>query len=179
MKDKVKKLIKKSKKKAKKEILEIENREDLSEEEKITQIIKIFSATCAAFAVQPIPFADIFVLTPIQGYMGSRIAAIRGINIKEEKASEIVKEIAGVVGLGVLAQQIAIGAYKTFIPFLGAITTIPMVYGLTYAIGKVMDFYFEKKSKGEKIQAETMKNLYKKYIEEGKKIGKKEKKKIK
>ena len=142
-------VISKAKEKLKKEVLQIENRTDLSSDEKVNRIIKIFSSVCAVLAVQPMPFADIFVLTPIQAYMGTRISAIRGLPISEAKATEIIKELAGVVGLGLLAQQLVIGGYKTFIPFLGAITTIPIVYGLTFTIGKVMDVYFIKKSRNE------------------------------
>ena len=142
-------VISKAKEKLKKEVLQIENRTDLSSDEKVNRIIKIFASVCAVLAVQPIPFADEFVLTPIQAYMGTRISAIRGLPISEAKATEIIKELAGVVGLGLLAKQLVIGGYKTFIPYLGAITTIPIVYGLTFTIGKIMDVYFIKKSRNE------------------------------
>lgn len=166
-------LIHNAKEKLKSEILEIENRTDISNDEKVDKIIKVFSMSCAAIAVQPIPFADIFVLTPIQAYMGTRIAAIRGVPISTDKMTEIVKELAGVVGMGLLAQQLAIGAYKTFIPFLGAITTIPMVYGLTFAIGKVIDMYFVKKSRNETLSTDQIKSIMKETLEQKKKEGKK------
>jgi uncharacterized protein (DUF697 family) len=159
-------------KKLKQNITQIENRSDLTEEEKISLIVKTFSATCAAIAIQPIPFADIFILTPIQAYMGSRIGAIRGLPISERKVKEIIKEIGGIVGLGLLAQQLVISGYKTFIPFLGAITTIPIVYGMTYAIGKVIDAYFIQKRKSGKIDPEVLKSLWKDMLKKGKKIGK-------
>jgi uncharacterized protein (DUF697 family) len=171
-------IIKKAKAKIKAEVSDIENRTDLSDEEKVTQIIRVFSVFCAAIAVQPIPFADIFVLTPIQGYLGKKLADIRGYDITEAGATEVFKEIAGLVGLGFLAQQLAIGAYKTVLPFLGAITTIPLVYGLTYGIGRVMDYYFIKKIKGEKIDKETLKDIFKKAKAEGKKSAKENKAEI-
>ena len=80
-------------------------------EEKVSQVTHITCAACAAVAVQPIPFADIFILTPIQAYMGSRIAAIRGVPVSESEASEVIKEILGVIGMGFAAQQIAIGIW--------------------------------------------------------------------
>jgi hypothetical protein len=67
------------KEKIEREVTQIETREDLSTEEKVSRIIHMFSATCAAAAAQPLPFADIFILTPIQAYMGSRLSAIRGM----------------------------------------------------------------------------------------------------
>src|SRR5690606_6262665 len=126
------------------EVLDIERRTDLTDDEKVTRICTVFGTTCAAVAVQPIPFADIFVLTPIQAFMGKKIADIRGYNISEAGAKEIFIELSGLVGLGFLSQQLVIGAYKTVLPFLGGFTTIPLVFGLTFGMGKVMDHYFEK-----------------------------------
>ena len=168
----------KAKEKLKKEVLDIETRTDLTDDQKVTRICNIFSTTCAAIAVQPIPFADIFVLTPIQGYMGKKIADVRGYKISEAGAVEVFKEIAGLVGLGLLAQQLVIGGYKTFIPFLGGFMTIPLVFGLTYGIGRVMDYYFEKKIKGEKIDSEMIKSIFKNAKKEGKRKAKENKEEI-
>ena len=158
--------------KLKRHVFEIESRTDISKEEKISQIINIFAVICAGIAVQPIPFADIVILTPIQVYMGTRIAAIHGIPVSESKVQVIIKEFAGTVGLGFLAQQLAIGAYKTFIPFLGAVTTIPMVYGLTYAIGKVMDVYFAAKAQGKELSKEEIKQTWRREKKAGEEKGK-------
>ena len=100
------------------EITNIENRTDLSDDQKRSRIIHIFSVTCAAVAVQPIPFADIFVLTPIQAYMGVRLSAIREMPLSDAEATDLLKEIAGIVGLGMAAQQVALGLYKVGLPFL-------------------------------------------------------------
>lgn len=149
------------------EITDIENRTDLSDDQKRSRIIHIFSVTCAAIAVQPIPFADIFVLTPIQVYMGVRLSALRGMPLSEAEAADLLKEIAGVVGLGMVAQQVALGLYKVGLPFLAGFTTIPLVYGLTYAIGHIMDFYLEKKSKGQTVSNADLKKMWEKLREEG------------
>lgn len=172
-------LWKKGKERLKEEILEIENRADLTNEQKVESIIKKFSVVCATIAIQPIPFADIFVLTPIQAYMGSRIVAIRGLKINEQEVSVILKEISGVIGLGLLAQQLAIGAYKTFIPFFGGLSTIPMVYGLTYAIGKVIDLYIINQLKGSTLSKEKMKEMFDQTLKEKQKEGEKNKEEIK
>ena len=110
--------------------------------------------------------------------MGKKIADIRGYNISEAGAKEIFKELASLVGLGLLAQQLAIGAYKTVLPFISGFTTIPLVFGLTYGMGQVMDYYFIKKQKGERIDPEVLKNIFKKAKEEGKNKAKKKKKDI-
>lgn len=68
-----------------KEFLDIEKRKDLSDDEKVHQLITIGSAVCAGIAVQPIPFADAFILTPLQAYLGTRIGAVRGFSISQKK----------------------------------------------------------------------------------------------
>ena len=79
-------------------VTDIESREDLPDDEKVARIIKLFSAVCAGVAVQPIPFADIYILTPIQAYMASRIGAIRGVPVSKSESVTILKEIGGVLG---------------------------------------------------------------------------------
>jgi uncharacterized protein (DUF697 family) len=165
-------LVDKAKRKIQSEITDIEQRTDLSGDQKRSRIIHIFSVTCAAVAVQPIPFGDIFVLTPIQAYMGVRLSAIRGMPLSEAEATDLLKEILGVVGLGMIAQQVALGMYKVGLPFLAGFTTIPLVYGLTYAIGRVMDFYLEKKSRGQAVSNADLKEMWEKYRAEGKKNAK-------
>ena len=124
------------------------NKLNIPPDQKVDKLLVRFSGICAAVAVQPIPFADIFILTPIQLYMGTLIAEARGYKFS---MSQIYKEILGLIGLAYLAQQTAIGLYKTVLPFLGAITTIPLVFVLTYAIGKVMNYYFVAKTEGKKL----------------------------
>jgi uncharacterized protein (DUF697 family) len=160
------------------EITDIESRDDLSDDEKRSHIIHIFSVTCAAVAVQPIPFADIFVLTPIQAYMGTRLSAIRGMPMSEADAKDLIKEIAGVVGLGMLAQQAALGLYKVGLPFLAGFTTIPLVYGLTYAMGRVMDHYLEHKARGETMSKADLQSAWETAKAEGNKKGKESRAKV-
>lgn len=166
-------IIDKAKAKIQAEVSDIENRTDLTNDEKVEKICIIFGTFCGAIAIQPIPFADIFVLTPIQAYMGKKIADIHGCPISESEATDIFKELAGLVGLGLLSQQLVIGAYKTFIPFLGAITTIPIVFGLTYGMGQIMSAYFQKKAKGEAIDKDEFEKIFKQAKKRGQSIGKK------
>jgi len=165
-------LIKKIKEKLERNITDIENRTDLTREEKTSQIIHTFCAMCAAIAIQPIPFADIFILTPIQAYMGTRLAAIHGIPVTEAKAKDIIGDLFKVAGLGLMAQQLAIGAYKTGLPGLGGFMTIPLVYGLTYAVGNVLNLMFQARSKGKKLSHDELKKVFKESLKAGKKEGK-------
>jgi hypothetical protein len=58
-------IIENARKRLKEDVLEIENRTDLTPDQKSEKIIKIFSAICAAVAVQPIPFAFLDALLSI------------------------------------------------------------------------------------------------------------------
>jgi len=165
--------------KIKKEITGIEHRTDITGEQKVSRITHIACATCAGVAIQPIPFADIFVLTPIQAYFASRIAAIRGVPVSESDATDWIKEIIGIVGMGIVAQQIAIGIWKMVTFGLGGVLTIPLVYGLTYAVMKVSDAYFSAKARNEKLSDAQIKNIWKGAFGEGKKMGSAEEKNIK
>ena len=142
------------------------NTSNIPAEKKVDKLLIFFSSVCAATAVQPIPFADIFILTPIQLYMGTLIAEARGYKFS---MSEIYKEILGLLGLSFLAQQTAIGLYKLGLPFVGGFMTIPLVFILTYAIGKVMDFYFVSKTQGKTLTKDDLKNFFKQARKEAKK----------
>ena len=141
-------------------LTDIESRNNISADEKAVRIIHLFSATCAGVAVQPIPFADIFVLTPIQAYMAERLAAVRGVPMSEGSAMELMSDLAKVVGLGMLAQQAALGLYKVGLPFLSGFTTVPLVYGLTYTIGKVIDHLYIERVKGRKLSPDEINHLW-------------------
>ena len=141
-------------------------------ENQILDTIHFYSGICSIIAIQPIPFADIFILTPTQIIMGSKIAKIRGYDISDSSIRDILKEITGIIGMGLIAQQLLIGAYKTILPFWGGITTIPAVYGLTYGIGKVMDYYIITKINSETIDKSKVKELFKSSQKTGKKEGK-------
>lgn len=144
----------------------------------INNSIKKYSAICAALAIQPIPFADIFILTPAQILMGKKIADLRGYEIKENTIESILKEISSIIGMGIIAQQLIIGAYKTVLPFLGGITTIPAVYGLTYGIGKTMDYYILAKINGKQINKIEIDKIFKSSREIGEREGKSKEKEI-
>ena len=110
--------------------------------------------------------------------MASRLAAIRGVPVSQARATDILKDFAGVVSLGFLAQQIAIGGYKTFLPGWGVFITIPLVFSLTYAIGEVLDYYFIRKAKGQQASPEDLRRIFKQAMKKGNALGKRERKKI-
>ncbi|MBC7749768.1 MAG: hypothetical protein H7Z76_14545 [Methylotenera sp.] len=147
-------------------------------ESEINDTIRNYSGICAVLAIQPIPFADIFILTPTQILLGKKIASLRGYEIKENTIESILKKISGIIGMGIIAQQLVIGAYKTFLPFLGGITTIPVVYGLTYGIGKTMDYYIVAKINGTQINKSDIEKIFKSSRQIGEREGKSKEKEI-
>ena len=161
------------------EVLDIENRTDLTDDKKASQIVVVFSTVCAGIAVQPIPFADIFILTPLQAYMGTRLAAIRGIRLSEQESTDLIKQVMGVVGMGLVAQQLGIAAAKILFPIFGGVATIPVVFGLTYAIGTVMDKYFVAKSEGRTLTPDEIKRAWGEAKKKGESEGKKREGEIK
>lgn len=143
--------------------LNIENDDTISVEEKVKIIIYTTSIVCATIAVQPIPFVDAILLTPIQILMIVNLTKVmqkdivtkeNGDNTKNEyevEGNEILLIIASATGAGLVAQQGLVGLYKTFLPFVGAVTVIPMAFATTFAIGTVAKIVIEKRLKNEEI----------------------------
>lgn len=165
--------------KFKEEVSQIELRTDLTTAQKIDRITTIACATCAGVAIQPIPFADIFILTPLQAYFATRIAAIRGVPVSEAEASAWIKELVGMVGMGLIAQQIGIAIWKMVTFGMGGLLTIPLVYGLTYAIMRVSDAYFTAKANKEHLSEQTIKAIWANAFNDGKSKGADEERNLK
>ena len=172
-KDQIKNLIRKQKKYLEENVINIENNNKLTKAEKSKKIIFLFASVCAGIATQPIPFPDLVVLSPIQILMTERLAAVWGLKGKVSK-KDMALDVLQVSGYGLVAQSLVTNAYRIFIPALGALTTIPMVFGLTYAIGNVMSEQFKRKSKGlASMTDKEMKEMFKKFKKKGEKEYKK------
>lgn len=107
----------------------------LSNNAKINIIINATALACAIIAIQPLPFADIFILSPIQVIMVTYLSKILGLNTDNTKAKELLVYLISTLGWGVLSQQAVIGLYKTILPYAGGFTTIPLVYASTFGLG--------------------------------------------
>jgi uncharacterized protein (DUF697 family) len=158
------------KKQLENEFLQIEKNERLTADQKAEKIIWTTAGLCAAIAVQPIPFADMPVLTGIQAFMGYKLGKIRGYDVSEKGVWEVLKHIGGVVGLGFAAQQTAIGLYKLGLPGLGGLMSVPLVGGLTFGIGKAMDLYLQARAQGRVPTDEEIKKAFQMGKKQGKTI---------
>ncbi|MDV6374107.1 YcjF family protein [Deinococcus arenicola] len=121
---------------------------DLSRDENVDEVIKSAALLSGAVAMEPIPFADILVITPVQAKMVLHIGKIYGFDISPERALEIVRELGVTIAYGMAARQVMRGLAKLALPIIGGIITAPAVYGWTFALGRVAQSYFERKQLG-------------------------------
>ncbi|NLN18721.1 MAG: DUF697 domain-containing protein [Firmicutes bacterium] len=135
---------------------------------RVSRIINATSLFCGILAAQPLPFADMFVLTPIQVAMVTYIAKAMGMPLSESGAREVITTVLGVVGWGFIAQHGIIGLYKLGVPYLGAISTIPLVYAATYAIGYGSKAVLEARANGVSLSKDAIEAIRRSAFEEGK-----------
>lgn len=133
----------------------------IPQEKKTSLIIHTTSMLCAIVAVQPIPFADVWILSPIQLIMVTYLNKAIGNPFESSKMKEILTSLLAIVGWGVLAQQVILGAYKTILPFVAGVTTIPLVYAATYALGKGAVVVLESKKRDKAVSDDELKKAVK------------------
>ena len=120
----------------------------LTDEDNVEQVIKSAAILSGAIAVEPIPFADILLITPVQAKMVLHIGKIYGFEITPERAAEIAQELGATVAYGLAARQVMRGLAKMALPLVGGLITAPAVYGWTFALGRLAQNYFERKHAG-------------------------------
>jgi len=132
----------------------------LTEEQNVQQVISQ-TATVASIVscAVPIPASDLLLLTPIQAKMAVHIGRVKGFDVTQERASEIVTEILGTVGMSITAQMLIVSVAK-LVPFVGGFLSAPLVYASTWAIGYVVNYYFDCMRHGSTPSTETMKQLF-------------------
>ena len=137
--------------------------ENASEEEKqkaVDDVKKVCCVAASAVAVQPIPFVDIVLISPIQIALVQAIGRIHGHKLDKRS----ILEMLNTFGASILSQNIILSAAK-FIPFVGWILSISMAYALTYAIAEVSDIYFRS---GRTVDIEELKQIFKRIYKEKK-----------
>lgn len=143
---------------------------ELTERQNVEKVIdQTGTVACIVSMILPIPAADFLTLTPLQAKMTLHIARIKGFQLSEERAKEIVKEIVGVLGLSLTAHLLIVSVSK-LIPF-GGLLTVPLIYAATWAIGNVVDYYFDCLRSGNEPSAAAMKALFAEQFRVGKRRG--------
>lgn len=121
---------------------------DKGMEENAEEVIRGAALLAGAIAVEPLPFADLLLITPVQVKMVLHVGKIYGFDITPERARDIVQELGITVAYGMVARQVMRGIAKLALPVVGGLITAPAVYGWTYALGRLAEQYFEQKRQG-------------------------------
>jgi uncharacterized protein (DUF697 family) len=104
-------------------------------------LIKSTTAICAAIGAQPIPLADMPVLTTLQIMMVSGIMYISGRERSLRAATEFIAALGANVGVGMLLREGARAMLK-FFPGWGNVVCGMVAGAGTYAIGRAATAYF-------------------------------------
>lgn len=120
----------------------------LTADENVEEVIKSAALLSGAIAVEPIPFADMLLITPVQAKMVLHIGKIYGFDITPARAAEIAQELGATVAYGLVARQVMRGLAKLALPVIGGLITAPAVYGWTFALGRVAQNHFERRRMG-------------------------------
>lgn len=113
-------------------------------DQEAARVIRNYSITASAAAVQPIPGLDLALLTPIHVGMIRTVAAIYGHPLGVRTALELL----GAFGAGLATQQAVIAAVK-FVPVAGIPVAISVAYAVTYAVGEATRVRFAHGKPGE------------------------------
>ena len=104
-------------------------------------LIKSTTAICAAVGAQPIPLADMPILTSLQVLMVSGIMYISGRERSFRAATEFIAALGANVGAGMLLREAARAVLK-FFPGWGNVVCGMVAGAGTYAIGRAATVYF-------------------------------------
>jgi uncharacterized protein (DUF697 family) len=104
-------------------------------------LIKSTTAICAAVGAQPIPLADLPILTSLQLLMVSGIMYISGRERSLRAATEFIAALGANVGAGMLLREGARAMLK-FFPGWGNVVCGMVAGAGTYAIGRAATAYF-------------------------------------
>jgi uncharacterized protein (DUF697 family) len=104
-------------------------------------LIKSTTAICAAIGAQPIPLADMPVLTALQVLMVSGIMYISGRERSLRAATEFITALGANVGVGMLLRE-GTRAMLKFLPGWGNVVCGMVAGAGTYAVGRAATAYF-------------------------------------
>jgi len=104
-------------------------------------LLKSFTAVCGVIGMQPIPLADLPVLTTLQSLMVGLIAYVSGRRLGPRAIAEFFGAVGLSFGLGMIFREGARGIMKIVPGFGNAISGMVAGAG-TYAIGRAAIAYF-------------------------------------
>ena len=137
--------------------------QDLYARESLPHILGYSSLAASAGAV-PVPVLDLVLLSGIQSRMIYHLAKLYGQPMDGKR----FLEIAGGMGLGVLARQatrMTVVELLKLIPFvgsvMGAMAGAALAYASTFALGKAFCYYYRRVHQGHVPQTDDLKRYYK------------------
>src|SRR5437764_11915177 len=134
---------------------------DLKAQYQVAQIlIKSTTEICTAIGAQPIPLADLPILTSLQVVMVSGIMYISGRERSLRAATEFITALGVNVGAGMLLREGARAVLK-FFPGWGNVVCGMIAGAGTYAIGRAASAFF--------IGGISLKDSRRKYLADRKK----------
>lgn len=119
--------------------------------EKTDQIIKASAMAAMAMSAVPVPLLEM----PVMAAMVRAIGKVYGVKSPGKK---VMLEIAAAVGGGMVLRQAL-----RLVPFVGGLAGASRIYGNTWAVGRVAEFYF---SKGQSASGEEMRRVFRETMEE-------------
>src|ERR1700757_437708 len=123
-------------------------------------LIKSTTAICTAIGAQPIPLADLPILTSLQVMMVSGIMYVSGRERSWRAAAEFITALGANVGAGMLLREGARAILK-FVPGWGNVVCGMVAGAGTYAIGRAASAFF--------IGGVSLKDARQKYLADRKK----------
>lgn len=117
-------------------------------EQYCADVCQIAAGTGALLSPIPVPFADIWTITPIQVAMVQAIGNIYGYRLEGKSLKAAFATVAG----GWLGQQTCLALFKIGMPGAGGFGGSAFVWAWTHAMGRTAEAYFRsemKLSKGE------------------------------
>lgn len=127
-------------------------------------LVKSTTAICAAIGAQPIPLADMPILTSLQVMMVSGIMYISGRERSFRAATEFITALGANVGAGMILREGARAILK-FFPGWGNVVCGMVAGAGTYAIGRAATAFF--------IGGVSLRDARRKYLAERKKASRK------
>jgi len=104
-------------------------------------VIKSVTAICTAIGAQPIPLADLPILTSLQASMVAGIMHISGHEWSPKLAAKFVTALGANIGAGLVLREGARAAAR-LVPFWGNAVSGAIAGAGTYAIGRAATAYF-------------------------------------
>jgi len=134
--------------------------------EKVAEVRNISAWAAAGISPLPIPFADIWTITPVQVAMVQAIGNIYGYKLEGAN----LKAAFGVVAGGWLGQQVCLALFKIGMPGAGGFGGMAFVFCWTHAMAHTAEAYFASGMKASKTELDEAR---KRGMEEAKKAKRK------